>query len=338
MNETFSAPTADEVWRQAHSLLINGNRIAQKSRLGDTREILHARLHVEAPRQRWVLSRTPPLNPAFAIAEVLWILSGEEQASLLNYWNPVLPKFAGDGTIYYGAYGHRIRRRFGFDQLEGAYFALKNNPTSRQVVIQIWDPTADLPTYYGTPRDPDIPCNICAMLKIRDERLEWHQVMRSNDIYRGTPHNLIQFTCMQEILAGWLGIDVGSFHLSCDSLHIYEKDLKNCNSDSDLIVPNNPDNLALDKKQSDEQLTLLWENIKSLSNPLLTPKKYSKIINTKKIITTYRNLLLINAADSARRHGWVNEMNQAASMCTNTLLSLAFARWKNRKEYGRHKT
>ena len=50
--------------------------------------------------------------------------------------------------------------------------------------------------------------------------------MRSNDIFRGLPYNFVQFTSMQEILAGWLKINVGSYNHVSDSLHIYERDLK----------------------------------------------------------------------------------------------------------------
>ncbi len=48
--------------------------------------------------------------------------------------------------------------------------------------------------------------------------------MRSNDHFRGLPHNLIQFTTVQEVLAGWLGISLGSYHHYSDSLHVYESD------------------------------------------------------------------------------------------------------------------
>ena len=60
----------------------------------------------------------------------------EERSEVINYWNPKLAEFAGDGDTYYGAYGKRIRSHFGFDQLEKAYYALQNTPESRQVVIR----------------------------------------------------------------------------------------------------------------------------------------------------------------------------------------------------------
>src|SRR5439155_956769 len=173
---------------------------------------LHAALSIRDSRQRWVASRFPPLNPPFAIAEVIWIICGRQDSKFLNYFNPKLPNFAGTGPTYYGAYGFRLREHFGVDQLERAYRALHSNKDSRQVVLQIWDPRMDLPTESGEPRAPDVPCNLTAILKVRGGRLEWTQVMRSNDLFRGLPHNIVQFTSLQEVIAGWLGLEPGTYN------------------------------------------------------------------------------------------------------------------------------
>ncbi|MES9995630.1 thymidylate synthase [Desulfovibrio aminophilus] len=322
----FSANTADEAWGLAYEMLITNSDHGQESRLGLTREILHANFHINNPRERWILSRQPALNPAFAIAEVFWILSGDNNSSFINYWNPILPRFAGNGPTYHGAYGFRIRKHFSIDQLERAYLALKNNPDSRQVIIQIWDSKVDFPTTDGKPVDDDIPCNICCMPKIRDGKLEWLQIMRSNDLYRGTPHNFIQFTSIQEILAGWLSLDLGSYHQISDSLHIYERDVSSV-SHSKGNYPKNNDNLSIPKTDFDLHLNFIITALNKLSSQSLTKKQFSEIINTTSLDTSYNNLLLVCAADSARRRRWENEMQQSISNCGNGLLREAFNRW-----------
>ena len=45
--------------------------------------------------------------------------------------------------------------------------------------------------------------------------------MRSNDIVFGLPYNFLQFTFLQEIIAGWLNVDVGEYMHISDSLHMY---------------------------------------------------------------------------------------------------------------------
>ena len=70
-------------------------------------------------------------------------------------------------------------------------------------MLQIWDPCQDLPDQDGKPVSEDIPCNVMALLKIRNGHLYWTQVMRSNDVMRGLPYNIIQFTMLQELFAAW---------------------------------------------------------------------------------------------------------------------------------------
>lgn len=197
MWQLFEADTANELWTKVvESLLGDAGVITQPSRCGTTREILHAVLTLRQPRERWVTVRRPALNPAFAIAEVFWILEGRSDARFLSYFNRSFTRHVGTATHLHGAYGKRLRTHFNIDQLSHAYDTLRLNPNSRQVVLQIWDAGSDLPNEGGQPRDSDIPCNTQSILKIRNSKLEWLQVIRSNDVFLGLPHNLIQFTML----------------------------------------------------------------------------------------------------------------------------------------------
>ena len=183
----IESTTADDLWLKAVDHFRIGQSATQSSRVGLTDELLHAALSLQDPRQRWVVSRGPAMNPAFALAEVIWLLRGRNDSAFLTYFNSELPTYAGSGSTFHGAYGYRIRHHLGIDQLKKAYQTLRSNSDSRQVVIQIWDSVIDFPDEDGTEAAPDIPCNICAMLKVRNGRLEWTQIMRSNDLFRGLP-------------------------------------------------------------------------------------------------------------------------------------------------------
>ena len=185
---SFTGRTTNEAWSEATKELLKNQENSIASRSGDTIELLHTLIHVEDPTQRWVTQRVPPISIGFALAELIWILAGSNDAKIINYWNPVLPIFSGNNSVYHGAYGFRISHVFEFDQLERAYLTLKNNPNSRQTVILIWDPRIDYPDEFGRPVNEDIPCNICSLLKVRNNRLEWTQIMRSNDVYLGLPY------------------------------------------------------------------------------------------------------------------------------------------------------
>jgi len=267
------------------------------------------------------------MNPAFAIAEVVWILLGRNDSKFLNFWNPKLPQYCGNGLTYHGAYGYRLRHGAGGDQLERAYQALKSNKDSRQVVLQIWDTTCDMPNPDGSPQSKDIPCNIAAMLKVRGGALEWMQVMRSNDLFLGTPHNFIQWTSLQEVLAGWLSCKVGSFVLVTDSLHLYEHDSGKCSMTDIAPRATNTDSLALPKKDFDELIVTIGKAMDELIEPELTASRFKTLLIETSIHPGWGNLFRIAAADAARRKLWTEEVDYAASRCTNPALRQAWSAW-----------
>ncbi len=302
----------------------------QDSRLGPTRELLHSTFHLRDPRQRWVLSRRPALNPAFAIAEAVWILQGRNDAAFLNFWNPRLPKFAGQGITYDGAYGYRLRASLGVDQIERVYRLLAANPTSRQAILQIWDGRLDLPNEDGSPRNEDIPCNVMAIPKIREGKLEWLQIMRSNDIYLGTPHNFVQFTTLQEIMAGWLGLEVGSYIQISDSLHLYEHDMAQVEiAPEPTMATHNRDSLGLSKCEFDRVLAVIGDAMDRLRAPTLIRSEFCHCAEAS-LPEAWQNLLRIAAADAARRRGWTDEMETAAGACGNEALRAAWKAWVER--------
>ena len=333
MIHLFEGNTADDIWRQAADGLMQGDETSlHASRLGPMREHLHCCLHLLTPCQRWILSRRPAMNPAFAIAELVWILQGRNDAAFLNYWNPALPNFAGHGDTYHGAYGYRLRQHLGLDQLERAYQILSANPDSRQVVLQIWDSQVDLPHSDGATRNADIPCNIVAIPKIRAGKLEWLQVMRSNDLFLGTPHNFVQFTSLQEIMAGWLGVEVGSFVLMTDSLHLYDRDVEKLTIEEPRLIVENNDFLNLKKDEFDRVLALVGEAMDELRSAPLSPERFIQLIKRSDLPTGWHNLLRIVAADSARRRNWLDEMKLASDSNTNPMLNAVWRGWGKRCE------
>lgn len=327
----FESNTADEVWRLAAMELCNdADRPLQKSRVGHVTEFLHANLHILDPRQRWVFSRIPAVNPAFSIAEVVWIMQGRNDSDFINFWNPVLPKYCGEDREYHGAYGFRLRHNIGTDQLERAYQVLSKNPDTRQVVLQIWDGKIDLPRENALPASSDIPCNICSMLNVRDGRLEWTQIMRSNDLFLGTPHNIVQFTSMQEILAGWLGLEVGSYYQLSNSLHAYVNDLEKYHiSNTPKSFPNT-DNLALEKSASKKAFKTIENVMERLCSSDLDQEEFTTLLEKSKLPEGYYNMLLVVAADSARRRKWLEHCSHAISKCTNMCLVHAWQQWERR--------
>lgn len=324
---SFSGTTANDAWLAAARHFRDGRAARlQASRAGDTLELLHVAFEIADARQRWVTSRFPPMNPAFALAEVVWILSGSDDAAFVNTWNPSLPRYCGTTATYHGAYGYRIRRHRGLDQLQRAYEAFTANPDTRQVVLQIWDSTIDLPNVDGTPADPDIPCNVSSLLKVRDGRLEWLQVMRSNDLILGAPHNFVQFTSIQEVLSGWLGVQPGRYTHVVDSLQIYIKDEAALARSDELKGPPNTDRLDLSKDAFDQAFNVTHDSARAMI-VATSAAEVQDLAQRGSIPEGYANILRVLASDLARRRGWLDLALEMRDRCSNPALVTALDRW-----------
>jgi thymidylate synthase len=329
MIHSFEGNTADEVWRKAaHALLEDSASTLQESRAGKTRELLHVALQIKDPRQRWIPSRRDAINVAFALAEVIWILDGRNDARFLVYFNRKLPQYAGNTPTYHGAYGERLRKRFGLDQLKRAADALRSNPQSRQIVLQIWSGEDDLPYNNGQPVSADVPCNLTSMLKVRGGRLDWTQVMRSNDAYRGLPHNIVQFTCLQEVIAGWVGIEPGIYTHWSDSLHFYADSL--LSSPVVSVPPNvhmNKDTLSVPESEFER----IWPSVMSLAEAVTDEGYSSKQLIEMLAQTTlppgWANILRILVAEGLRRRNAIEDITAVVEGVSNQALKDLWTLW-----------
>jgi thymidylate synthase len=211
---TVTAGSANELFvTVCREVLAQGRRSAPRGL--DTTEVLGAHLRLTEPRRRFV--DVPPvrlLNPAFAVAEALWILSGSDDPWIFIY-NRSLEQYADEGRLQ-GAYGPRMRNWRGeVDQLAHVRRLLAGDPDSRQAVIQLYDPQRD------TRGHRDVPCTLNYRFFIRSGRLEMHTTMRSNDVWLGLPYDVFTATILHELMAGWLGVELGAYHHHVDSLHLY---------------------------------------------------------------------------------------------------------------------
>jgi thymidylate synthase len=335
MIETFSGSTADTVWQQmVQKLTASDGGRPQPSKKGMTLELLHAGITITDPRQRWIVSRVPPLNPAFAIAEVVWILNGRNDAAFLNYWNKRLPEYSGKGSEYHGAYGYRLRQHLKMDQLERACSVLGKDPDSRQVVLQLWDSTIDMPKENGDSMSMDIPCNVLSMLKVRESKLEWTQIMRSNDVFLGFPYNVIQFTTLQEVMAGWLNLGVGSYNHFSDSLHAYLEKVESIKNSVPIHVERNNDSLALPRQDSEPLLKDLANRIEQFTKNGLTKEQHQVLSSWNGAPVSFQNLLSVVAAEGARKNRWTGLASEIMSNCSNPVLCQLWQRWESTRGQG----
>lgn len=298
-----------------------------ESRAGNTREILHAMLTLSDPRDRWINVRVPPISPAYSFAELIYVMAGSNLAEDINPWNPSLPKYQGDCKSYPGAYGYRLRKEFGFDQLEKTYEALLYNSHSRQVLMDIWSPEIDFPKKHGEPAGKDIPCNIMSMLKIRNGLLYWTQVMRSNDLFLGLPYDVVLFTSLQEIIAGWLNLDIGEYAHYCDSLHYYVE--KKMDVDKTKMGVLKKEDLRLCKTASDEVFRGLYKRMTELGCCTQTDDIVRSVLHKQSFPEAYENMLLIMCMYMLyRHHGSSDLISRCYEKCSNDNYQYLFSEWR----------
>src|SRR5438876_3201584 len=108
----------------------------------------------------------------------------------------------------------------------------------------------------GSPRSKDVPCNLVSHLLLRGNKLNWLQVFRSNDLFWGIPYNFVEFTAIQEVMAGWLGVELGEYNHVSNSLHAYRRHWNQMDEDfrRTTTVPRNSADLRIYPYDD-------WENV-----------------------------------------------------------------------------
>lgn len=156
------------------------------------------------------------------IAEMIWYIMGSKNPEdFVNKFTPIWKDFTeNDGTIA-AAYGYRWRHHFGRDQLGGLITHLSENPGSRHAVVVTWDPGDDGLGEQGTAKK-NVPCPYTFTANIIDGKLHLHNIVRSNDMILGCPHDVAGFYLLLCILAAKLGVAPGKLTHSISNAHIYD--------------------------------------------------------------------------------------------------------------------
>ena len=153
------------------------------------------------------------------IAEQVWYLMGENKPDWLRQYTKIWDDFLeGDGTVK-AAYGYRWRHHFGRDQIEGLIAHLTQNPHSRHAVVITWDPSED---GLAVDSKKNLPCPYTFTVNIAGGKLHFHNIVRSNDMILGCPHDVAGFALLQCILADRLGMEPGIYTHSISNAHIYD--------------------------------------------------------------------------------------------------------------------
>ena len=176
------------------------------SRYGPTREVLGMSLILPAGR----MVRRKGISEALGWMELTQLIAGVFDPEALK---KVAPKAQHELFTSQMAYGPRLK-----DQMHNVIRTLRRDPLSRQAVLFVGKPE-DGPT-------SDLPCTETIQLLLRDESLNAVVSMRSWDLIKGLPYDLMMFGGLVQALAAVLDRDPGWVRVTAGSAHVYEEDLE----------------------------------------------------------------------------------------------------------------
>lgn len=203
----------------AHLLLTEGADVP--SRVGATKELTFQHFTIEDPLQREIVVEGRKANIAAQIAETMWVLSGRNDVEWLSAYLPRAADFSDDGTTWRAGYGPRLREWpvNNVDQFKAVIELLSEDPGTRRAVMSIWDPGVD-----NTRNTKDIPCNNWLHFLSRNNVLDLHVAIRSNDLVWGwSGINQFEWSVLLEVVAHYAGLQVGRIHYATSSLHMYDR-------------------------------------------------------------------------------------------------------------------
>ena len=154
-----------------------------------------------------------------ALAEILWIINGRTDIAYLHdhgvkYWDPDYKRSGRkDGTLG-PVYGAQWRNFNGVDQLGAVIRELKENPSSRRLMLSSWNP-ADLDDMVLP------PCHHGFQLYSDGKHLDLLLSQRSADLFLGLPYDIAMYGFLLEMIAKGALLEPRHLTISLGDCHIY---------------------------------------------------------------------------------------------------------------------
>jgi len=175
------------------------------------------------------------------LRELLWFISGDTSNKTLidkgvHIWTDNASKkflserglnySEGDLGPVYGFQWRHIGAKYyscdanytnkGFDQLEDIIKRIKEDPTSRRLILTAWNPL-DLDKM-ALP-----PCHMTCQFYVRGEFLDCQLYQRSGDMFLGVPFNISSYSMLIHIIAHCCSLKPGQLIHIIGDAHIYQE-------------------------------------------------------------------------------------------------------------------
>jgi len=154
------------------------------------------------------------------VAELLWFLKGYTNIKWLNergvtIWDEWADENGDLGPIY----GKQWVDWNGVNQIQNAMDQIKNNPTSRRIIVSAWN-VDDLP------KMALYPCHVMHQYIVENDTLHMVMYQRSADMFLGFPFNISSYSLLLLFVCKETGLTPGTLTITVGDAHIYSNHFK----------------------------------------------------------------------------------------------------------------
>ena len=182
----------------------------------NTKALFNVGFYIEDPMDNFINEPHRKWNPEYAMREWRWYLSGDPSAVEISKYAPIWRNMMDEDGNVRSNYGWQWKRN---DQISKVIDLLKSNPNTRKATISIYD-GKEIDTY-----SRDTPCTYAVQFTILDGKLNMAVLMRSNDLWYGFCNDQYCFSMLQQMIADFLSIEVGTYYHFAHNLHLYNDKL-----------------------------------------------------------------------------------------------------------------
>jgi len=186
-------------------------------------EILNVTLEIENPMSGLYRNSIRGSQYKYIAAELVFYFAGRNDLEYIQKYAKFWKDIANpDGTVN-SAYGHLLfntKNEHGMTQWEWAYESLKRDRDTRQALMHF-----NLPTHQHF-ANKDFVCTLNGIFHIRENKLDFTLMMRSNDAILGLPTDVAFFTMLQQQMYHLLkkeypDLELGKYTHQVNSMHLY---------------------------------------------------------------------------------------------------------------------
>lgn len=183
------------------------------------------------------------ISKSYLFGELLWYMTARNDINFIQKFSGFWGRISDDGETSNSAYGHILFKRHGFDQVHKIIELLITDPHSRRAVLNFNVPNQNVI------ETKDEICTIALQMYIRDGKLHCTGIMRSNDIWLGTPYDVAFFTELQKYIAHRVGVEYGTYTHFVTSIHAYDRNFQDI---QDVLTRKATSRLTVDIEKLDK--------------------------------------------------------------------------------------